>query len=323
MKSISRIFLSGILLVVGACGSDKTENTEKVPVAVHNLLVIGHSFVNYDNSPSNDWYLDDGENRAMAASVYANQWSVMLANQLGATLERRNAVDFEHNYSTDYDFATRWTVTDDYDAICVFIGENVAEVTSQFQPSIEAAMAYLKAAAPHAIIYWAGSWNYGLQYNAMLAAAKKMQVKFVDTPGSNEANAKWQRGDYYLGRGGNYYPMGVAYDHPNDMGHLAIANQFLQAMWHQTFTETVHSIRLVKTAGGLLSTPNTRWPEGGIVTIRVNPNAGHDIATLTVTSTDGTPVVATRRSNNYYDGSDRTYYTFVMPAADVTVVPVW
>ncbi len=289
-----------------------------VPLGASRVLAIGHSFVNYPHSPSADWYLDDGENRAMAASVYANQWPLMVAGRLGATLTRKNAVDFERNFSTGYDFATHWAVTDDYDAICVFIGENVA-YTDEFPASVEAAMAYLKAAAPHATVYWAGSWNYGPKYDAMCAAAAAQQVRFVDTPSTKGTDRQWHRGDYYLGRGGDYYPMGAAYSHPNDLGHAAIADMFLHAMGQDGTGDVVHAISFAGNAGTVLSTPSSRWPEGGIVTVRVAPGSEPSVTALSVTTADGTPVEAIRRTNSLYDGTERTYFTFVMPAGDVVV----
>lgn len=298
-----------------------------VPTTVKRILAIGHSFVNYTNSPSVGWYLDDGESRAMAASVYSHQWTSFVGDRLGASVDRRNCVDFERNYSPSYDFAANWNVSDDYDAICVFMGENVTEVTADFHTSVQAAMQYLKASAPHATVYWSSSWHYGDKYKAMRDAAMEEGVVFVDVTDTwvtqDGSSTIWQKGDYYLGRDDAYYPIGPAYTHPNDMGHLGIANKYLQAMGYDAISQTVHRILLDTAGGGKLSTPNTSWPEGGVVTIRINADEGYAIDSMEVLSGTGEVIETTMRTNDYHEGTLQTYYTFIMPKADVVVKPVW
>lgn len=297
-----------------------------VPTTVKSMLVIGHSYVNYENTPAVGWYLDDGENRAMAASVNSHQWTSFVGDRLGATVARRNSVDFERNYSPSYDFAGKWDVSDKYDAICVFMGENVAQVTPDFATSVRAAMKYLKSSAPHATIYWSSSWSYGDKYKVMRDAALQEGVTFVDvtdTWSAQEGKATfWQKGDYYQGRGGAYYPVGVASAHPNDMGHLGIANKYLLAMGYDEISDVVHQIELREAKGGTLSTPNTSWPEGGIVTIRTSADEGYVVSSVSVTA-GGKAIKTVKRTNDSTDGTPQTYYTFVMPKSDVVVTPVW
>ena len=92
---------------------------------------------------------------------------------------------------------------------------------------------------------------------------------------------------------------------------------FLHAMGQEDTGDVVHTISFAGSDGTVLSTPSTRWPEGGIVTVRVAP--GSEVTALNVTTADGTPVEATRRTNSLYDGTEHTYFTFVMPACDVVV----
>lgn len=287
------------------------------------ILVIGHSFVNYANSPTADWYLDDGENRAMAASINANQWTTFVKDKFGATLTLKGGVDFERNFSPSYDFATNWNVTNDYDAICVYLNEN-AVYNSTMQESWEAMLNYLKIAAPNAKIYCTGSWSANTKQQAIQAACNSVSnITYIDLVGLQTVGNYWKRGDYYLGRANTYYPMGAAYGHPNDMGHLAIANYFLLYMAQDQITNNSYTITLNQVVGGIIETPNLVWVENGIVTIRINATSGYAINGLNVVTAGGQAVTVTQRTNNFFDGTNRVYYTFTMPAENIVVTPTW
>ncbi len=292
-----------------------------------NILVIGHSFVVYGNSPNVDWYLDDGENRGMSPSINSNQWTSLLSEKLGAELTTKSGVDFERNCTADYDFASNWDISEEYDAVLMFLGENIPQVTDSLSHSIEVAIKYIKNAVPKADIFVAGTWNYGERYNAILKATTATGVKFVDAASTNitltNSSNRWKKGDYYLGREGDYHPMGVAYSHPNDMGHLSIANKFLQVMGHGAIQDIVHEITLNQTDGGTISTPNTKWVEKGVVTIRTSANSDYEIAELCVKTGQGEDIPVERRTNNYYNGTDAIYFTFIMPKENVSVTPFW
>ena len=296
---------------------------------IKSMLVIGHSFVNYGNSPSVDWYLDDGENRAMAASINEHQWTSLIKNKLGVTtLKLQSGVDFERNYSTDYDFASKWNVTDVYDAICIYLCEN-AVYNETMQESWEAMLNYLKSAAPKARIFCTGSWQSTNKQQAIQAACENVSgVIYVNMlpiyTTTNNGAVNWHKGDYYYGRENTYYPMGEPAGHPNDKGMLDIANTFLEYMGADTIENKTHNITLNQTSGGTIGTPNVKWLENGIVTIRCTPNPGHSIQSVSVQKRGGDSVEVTRRTNNYYDNeTERVYYTFTMPDEDVTVTPTW
>lgn len=295
---------------------------------IKSMMVIGHSFVNYGNSPSADWYLDDGENRAMAASVNEHQWTSLIKDKLGlTTLKLVSGVDFERNYSTDYDFASKWGVTDSYDAICVYLCEN-AVYNDTMQASWEAMLNYLESAAPSARIFCTGSWTSNSKQQAIQAACENVSgVVYVNMlPALQQTSghsSTWHKGDYYYGRESSYYPMGAAYGHPNDKGMLDIANTFLDYMGAEQIEDKTHNITLNQASGGTLGTPNIEWLENGIVTIRCEPNSGYTIQSVSVQKSSGGSVEATRRTNNYYDGTEKVYYTFTMPDENVTVTPTW
>ena len=296
---------------------------------IKSMMVIGHSFVNYGNSPQADWYLDDGENRAMAASINEHQWTSLIKDKLGlTTVKLQSGVDFERNYSTDYDFASKWGVTDSYDAICIYLCEN-AVYSDTMQESWEAMLNYLKSAAPKARIFCTGSWFSNNKQQAIQAACENVSgVIYVNmlpiyTTTNNRA-VSWQRGDYYYGRESTYYPMGAPAGHPNDKGMLEIANTFLDYMGAEQIENKTHNITLNQTSGGTIGTPNVEWLENGIVTIRCTPDSGHSIQSVSVKKNSGGSVEVTRRTNNYYDNeTERVYYTFTMPSEDVTVTAEW
>lgn len=296
---------------------------------IKSMLVIGHSFVIYPNAPSVDWYLDEGENRAMAASVNEHQWTSLIKNKLGlTTLKLQNGVDFERNYSTDYDFASNWNVTDVYDAICIYLCEN-AVYNETMQESWEAMLNYLKSAAPKARIFCTGSWQSNNKQQAIQAACENVSgIIYVNMlpiyTTANNRSVQWHKGDYYYGRENAYYPMGAAAWHPNDKGMLDIANTFLDYMGAEQIEDKTHNITLNQTSGGTIGTPNVEWLENGIVTIRCTPNLGHSIQSVSVQKSSGGSVEVTRRTNNYFDNeTERVYYTFTMPDEDVTVIPTW
>lgn len=296
---------------------------------IKSMLVIGHSFVNYGNSPSVDWYLDDGENRAMAASINEHQWTSLIKDKLGlTTLKLQSGVDFERNYSTGYDFASKWNVTDVYDAICIYLCEN-AVYNETMQESWEAMLNYLKSAAPKARIFCTGSWQSNNKQQAIQAACENVSgIIYVNMlpiyTTTNNGAVNWHKGDYYYGRENTYYPMGEPAGHPNDKGMLDIANTFLEYMGADTIENKTHNITLNQTSGGTIGTPNVKWLENGIVTIRCTPDSGYSIQSVSVQKRGGGSVEVTRRTNSYYDNqTERIYYTFTMPSEDVTVTAEW
>ena len=294
---------------------------------IEKMLVIGHSFVKYTNSPSVNWYLDDGENRAMAPSVNAHQWTEFIKSKLNCSVDIKVGIQFERNYSPDYNFAANWNVQDDYDVICVYLADN-AIYGDTMKESWEAMLNYLKTAAPKARIFCTGSWISKDTEKAIREACLNVYgVTYTDCVGlySKEVNKStiWKKGDYYYGRESSYYPINEAYLHPNDVGHLNIANRFLQSFGEDTITGNTHNITLNQKSGGTIETPNIIWVENGIVTIRCNPSKGYAINNVSVSKANGDSIISTRRSNTMLDGAERIYYTFTMPNENVIVTPEW
>ena len=287
------------------------------------ILIIGHSFVSYPNAPSADWYLPDGQNRAMAPSVYDNEWSAFVAEKYGAQFTKLVGVDFERNYSPSYNFAQQWNVQDEWDAICVYLCEN-ANYNDTMQASWEAMLNYLKTAAPHAEIFCTASWTAGDKATAIAAAcASVSNINYVNLIGLNSDALSWNTGDYYIGRDDKYLPMGAPNTHPSDIGHLAIANKFLEKMGQTPFDNKTKHVTLNQSGGGTISTKSEEQVIGAVVSIRCTADSGNYISGMTVVDANGNNVEAVFRVNGRRTDYPKVYYTFIMPNSDVTVTPTW
>ena len=280
------------------------------------LLVISHSFGNYLNSPSADWYLDNGENRAMAPSVYDKEFSWFLTQALGlSSWKRLSGVEWERNY-TNFDFEAKWALQDTWDAIVVFLGENM-QTTEGLSEAAEKAMLYLLKACPSAEIFWCTCWQSNKAEKYIEAATNVPDITLVNTLKSGVDNNRWKKGDYYIGRDSIYYPIGAPYSHPNDMGHLMIAKEILDAMGKSDNTP-IYKITLTQTDGGIIETPNVDWLAGSVVTIRCKATEGNYINAVSVSASNGETIQATLRVNSF-----GVYYTFIMPETDVSITPTW
>jgi len=289
---------------------------------VERLLVIGNSMV------SGSFTAQTGDDRAMAASVPNHGFADYMANKFGATLVKMNVFEFEHDYATTtntYDFATQWAVTDDYDAIIFSIGANTPAIDStslaNLRTQYTAALNYLKSAAPSSEIYVHTPFQGDVVSDSVQAAATAAYLPFIDTSTFFEyenGSDIFKVGDYIRDSAGVYKSiedLGIA-RHPSDAGHRRIANTLLPAMGSELYTADTFTINLVQTSGGTISTPNKTWQKDGIATIRMIPDSGKFINSLTVVGSDSANVTVNQRTNTH-----GVYYTFIMPAKDVTVTP--
>lgn len=279
------------------------------------LLVLSHSYCQYQRMGW--WQCDD--NRGMAATVVTNDFPSQLKDILGSTsMTKKNVADFERQLA-GYDFATGWNLTDNYDAIVLFVGANVEASTSvaDIQAGFEAAIDYLKTACPSADIFIA-SLSGGNIFAGQQAAASAKQVSFIDIRYIS-ISGHWM-GAYYFGESNGYYAVvngGVA-GHPGDYTHWNIAKGLALGMGVEASTEKAHALTLSQTTGGTISVKDAYGVEGGVISIKCEANEGKAISALSVVDEDGTTIQATQRTNDY-----GTFYTFIMPARDVTITPTW
>lgn len=286
----------------------------------NSILVLSHSYCQHGRM---GWW-DCDDNRGMAATVVGNDYPSQLKRILGASsLEKENVADWERNYITesDFDFSSAWGVTDDYDAVVLFVGANIPGTltANEVKAGYIAALTYIKSAAPTADIFVV-SKSGGNIFNGAQAAANEMAIPFININNIGVGSQNHLLGDYYIGRDSAYYDIyitGVA-NHPADYGHWVMAKAIALGMGIDTSLDLTHSINLSQSSGGTLSVVNTLGVEDGVISIKCVADEGYEISGLSVTDGNGDTVTATQRTND-----NGTWYTFIMPDSDVTVVPTW
>jgi hypothetical protein len=291
---------------------------------VGKLLVIGNSMV------KDAFVTLTGDDRAMVATVPDHGFADFIASKFSAVLDKISVFEFEHDYavtSTVYDFATNWNIDNDYDAIIFSIGANTPTTDSTSLSNLTVnyglALEYLKTTCPQAEIYVHTPFQSGVVSNAVQAAALAEYLQFIDTSYMAEFNNNsdiFKVGDYYKDAAGVYQfidDLGIA-RHPSDIGHLRIADTLLGAMASTPHTAIRKTITLNQSAGGVIETPNASWVQNGVVTIRVFADSGKSISSLSVIDIDAGVISATQRTNTH-----GIYYTFLMPAKDVVINPVF
>lgn len=281
------------------------------------LLVLGHSYCKYGSV--GDWW-NPGDDRGMAATVVTNDYPSHLKSILGSTsMDRMNVADFE-THIADYNFASGWNLSNNYDAIVLFVGANIRTdlfTQADVQAGFEAAIDYLKDACPDADIFIA-SLSSGYIFTAQQAAANAKQVPFIDIRYISMSGHLM--GAYYIGSNNGYYVLynSGAVGHPADYMHWLMAKGIALGMGVEVTTDKAHAVNLSQTSGGMISVKDAYGVEGGVISIKCEANDGHSISAMSVVDEDGQTVAATQRTNDY-----GTWYTFIMPSKSVTVTPTW
>jgi len=291
---------------------------------VGRLLVIGNSMV------KDAFTAQTGDDRAMSASVPNHGFADYMATKFGATLNKMNVFEFEHDFAvttTPYDFATKWNLTNDYDAVILSIGANTPTIDptslANLLVNYGQAIEYIKTTCLTAEIYVHTPFQSDSISDTVQAAALAHYVPFIDTSVFHEYPNNsdiFKVGDYCINSVGTYFSIediGIA-RHPSDAGHIRIANTLLAALASTPYTQNSYSITLNQVVGGTIETPNTMWVKDGIVTIRITPDSGKTISSLAVIKSDSSTVMVTQRTNSH-----GVFYTFVMPNKDVIVTPTW
>jgi hypothetical protein len=230
-----------------------------------------------------------------------------------------NVADFETNIA-DYDFDSGWNLSNNYDAIVLFVGANIRTdlfTQADIQAGFEAAIDYLKDACPSADIFIA-SLSGGNIFAGQQAAATAKQVPFIDI--RYIAMSGHLKGAYYFGANNGYYVIfnDAVKGHPGDYMHWRMAKGIALGMGVEAETDKAHAVNLSQTSGGTISVKDAYGVEGGVISIKCEANDGHSISALSVVDEDGQTIAATQRTNDY-----GTWYTFIMPTKSVTVTPTW
>ena len=292
-------------------------NIEFKPVGYKNILILGNSFTCNGTSPGVWWSW-----HSMAASCEKTAYTEYIKESTDADLEIIGMWDFELNYSTEYAFEENIPIHKNYDAVIVQIQEN-ASYKPHMQASWEALYDYLHKSCPDAEVIQCMGWYKPERYAAIRQAALNKHVVLVD---NREAimTGNFSPGDYVLGRDGIYHAIQRkdVCEHPSDVGLMMMANNILEAMGMRKL-QKMHPVHIRTNEGGSLSATYGQWPENGIVSIRVIPDKGKRLASLTVMAATGATIDTKKRTNSFLDGTTYDYYIFDMPNQDVIVTPTW
>ncbi|MBR4898287.1 MAG: hypothetical protein IKZ48_05830 [Prevotella sp.] len=291
--------------------------------AYNNILVVGNSFTVHD-------YVEDlwWSTHSMAASTADVTWVKYLEEVSGAQVDILRGWDFEWNYPWDgYPFETGLPISrNDYDVVIVQIQENAMQVPDfNFKDGWERLYTYLKGKCPNSIYMQCIGWDVEARTADITEAAAEFNIPIVDNR-VETMTGNFRVGDYvYSNVDSIYYPInnGSVANHPSDVGFLLTANNVLRQLNLPTVENRMHAINIIEAEGGQLSVPYPSWPEKGVVSVRVEPEPGHTLASVSVVTASGKTVEITKRTNELYEETDHDYYTFLMPTEDITVTPVW
>ena len=291
--------------------------------AYNNILVVGNSFTVHD-------YVEDlwWSTHSMAASTADVTWVKYLEEVSGAQVDILRGWDFEWNYPWDgYPFETGLPISrSDYDVVIVQIQENAMQVPDfNFKDGWVRLYTYLKGKCPNSIYMQCIGWDVEARTADISEAAAEFNIPIVDNR-VETMTGNFRVGDYvYSNVDKIYYPInnGSVANHPSDVGFLLTANNVLRQLNLPTVENRMHAINIVEAEGGQLSVPYNSWPEKGIVSVRVEPESGHTLASVSVVTASGKTVETTKRTNDLFEEKEHDYYTFLMPNEDITVTPVW
>ena len=291
--------------------------------AYNNILVVGNSFTVHD-------YVEDlwWSTHSMAASTADVTWVKYLEEVSGAQIDILRGWDFEWNYPWDgYPFETGLPISrSDYDVVIVQIQENAMQVPDyNFKDGWVRLYTYLKGKCPNSIYMQCIGWDVEARTADISEAAAEFNIPIVDNR-AETMTGNFRVGDYvYSNVDKIYYPInnGSVANHPSDVGFLLTANNVLRQLNLPTVENRMHAINIVEAEGGQLSVAYPSWPEKGIVSVRVEPESGHTLASVSVVTASGKTVETTKRTNALYEETEHDYYTFLMPDEDITVTPVW
>lgn len=287
-----------------------------------NVLVIGNSITTHGYLPSRGWY---GYSWGMAATTDSTDFCSLLKKQLQNTypnvyVSRLAAQPWEQKLTVDA-FLTAlgnmWLAG--RDCIILRLCENISsDSISSIEKSLHDLIDYIESQNATADIFLTGTImmnEYNPRKNEIIKkVAEERGLTYVDIYGDESMLERL--GDYVPGYPENsegrpdytvpmqLYPIvdvGVA-GHPNDCGHLHIANQLLQAMGYE-FLEIEHEIKVIDDENmGYICFQ--RWVAGGLFNVQTT-------AIPTVQDETGQEIAVIKAGEGAY--------LFVMPDCNVTI----
>lgn len=290
--------------------------------AYHNILILGNSFSIHDYTEDLWW-----SEHSMAASTADVTWVKYLREVSGAQVDVLRGWHFEWYYqNADFNFEAVFPINREYDVVIVQIQENAwPNPNYDYEAAWKRLYAYLKSKCPDAVYMQMIGWYEESRYQGVTRAASDFNIPVVDNR-EVTMTGNFRPGDYVYGSVDHeYHPINNASvaNHPSDVGFLLMACNVLRQLGLPTVEKRMHALNVVEADGGQLSVAYSQWPENGLVSLRVEPAEGYGLLSLTVTTASGREVETVVRTNACYEETEHDYYTFLMPAEDVTITPAW
>lgn len=297
------------------------------PVVYRNVLVIGNSIAVHGRATARGWY---GYGYGMAASRasttvgnstdFVSHLKTALARRFnGANVSRVNMANWETSLLLSDFISDLGNVSlSGRDAIIFRLCENVTDLLfDSFYDALDKAVNYVKSQNATADIFLCGSCmvSYRIRQRGKIVRhyAVDKHIPYVDVQCEQAQLEKI--GHYTEGFTNTSYTTVALYritdagvaNHPNDLGHLHIANCLLDAMHYQRL-EIEHSLTVVD-SNSIGYDCATSWVENGIVNVKTSAT------TVTVSFTDNNNAVQQLTATSHGDGM----FTFIMPAYDSIV----
>ena len=300
-------------------------------LTVKRLLFIGHSYTtNSYNNAFNFGMCPSRPEHSASKLVEAMTGATSFNTILGKDLEQ--TINENYDASTDrsnYKFAKKWNISDEWDAICIILRENVStDYANEVYGTWRSMLQYLKTAAPSAEIYcYCGEFTYNktMTKGITKACQDEMVTPIHSTLRSGEMCPP--AGDFYYGTDNKWHAVigGSGVDsHPNDYGFCLIADAFLAAMGYNMYqTSHLHNVTINQAAGGAITVQSSKQLTNGYVTVHIKPDSNHTLSSLSIVDSEGNSIDSEYKSVTETNGKTYTGYVFTMPNYDVTITPVW
>lgn len=321
----------GIQNLIDAINKERGDETDSTFWSEHigrkkieRVLFIGNSYLVPQGIGNNEWYRLD----AMSPSIREHGIIRLTMGKIREAFP--HAEEYIYSASpwerttpkSNFDFESTWIPVlqeSSPDIIFMTFGGN-AQYDDEFTAACYAMMKVVKENCPGAAIYFAPTWCPLPIRSSFRQVCKDYNIHYIDSSVYGGQENRWRPGDYYYSDEKDEY-FGLKHTviyHPNDVGALRFANDYLKAIGLKPWDIT-HKIDILTIGSGSVGTPNRTWVEDGIVTLRILEG---EVESVKVVSESGREIEATYRTNQQNpDYSD--YYTFTMPKEDVNVEVVF
>ena len=290
-------------------------------VSYHKILVLGNSFTMHGSNEGVWW--SDEYSRCMASSSVNTMYTSLMEESAGYEITRGSTYNWERAY-VDFDYSKMSMVTNEYDAVIIQFGENVLTTgdEDEFRTAYNELLTYILSVCTNADVYTVIGHKTGWVAKVIKEVSASLNIPNVDCTGVSLVG-HYNLGDYVLGDNGEYHHIenkGVSNGHPSDIGEYNIANSLLGLLGSGVRIEgRLFDIELIQSIGGSISvSTGNKGVSNGVISVKCVGNVGYSIDNVTALDESGNNIPTVLRVNEY-----GTYYTFIMPASRVRVIPTW